>query len=46
MGGRGGADNYEKIHQRVEYGLYYIENWSILFDIWIFGPNSVCTNPW
>jgi len=32
---RGGTDSNEKIQRRVEYDLYYIENWSILFDLWI-----------
>ncbi|TJX00724.1 hypothetical protein E8M68_13660, partial [Neisseria gonorrhoeae] len=25
----------EKIQKRVEYDLYYIENWSVLFDLYI-----------
>ena len=32
-GWRGEVDNEEKIQKRVEFDLYYIENWSILFDI-------------
>jgi lipopolysaccharide/colanic/teichoic acid biosynthesis glycosyltransferase len=31
-GWRGETDTHEKIQQRVEHDLYYIENWSILFD--------------
>ena len=32
-GWRGEVDTPEKIQKRVEYDVYYIENWSILFDI-------------
>lgn len=32
-GFRGPTDTYEKIKHRVEYDIYYIENWSLLFDI-------------
>ena len=34
-GWRGETDTQEKIQKRVEYDLYYIENWSILFDLYI-----------
>ena len=34
-GWRGETDTQEKIQQRVEHDLYYIENWSILFDFYI-----------
>lgn len=34
-GWRGETDTPEKIQQRVEHDLYYIENWSIFFDIYI-----------
>ena len=34
-GWRGETDSHEKIQQRVEHDLHYIENWSILFDIYI-----------
>ena len=34
-GWRGETDTPEKIQRRVEHDLYYIENWSILFDIYI-----------
>jgi Undecaprenyl-phosphate glucose phosphotransferase len=34
-GWRGGTDNEEQIQRRVEHDLYYIENWSILLDIYI-----------
>jgi len=32
-GWRGEVDSEEKIQRRVEYDLYYIENWSVLFDV-------------
>ncbi len=32
-GWRGEVDTPEKIQKRVEYDVYYIENWSILFDL-------------
>jgi Undecaprenyl-phosphate glucose phosphotransferase len=34
-GWRGETDTHEKIQQRVEHDLYYIENWSVLFDLFI-----------
>jgi Undecaprenyl-phosphate glucose phosphotransferase len=34
-GWRGETDSREKILHRVEHDLYYIENWSILFDLYI-----------
>ena len=34
-GWRGEIDNAEKIQKRVEFDLYYIENWSVLFDLFI-----------
>ena len=34
-GWRGETDRIEKIQKRVEYDLYYIENWSIWFDLLI-----------
>ena len=34
-GWRGEVDNEEKIRRRVEHDLYYIENWSILLDLYI-----------
>lgn len=34
-GWRGETDTQEKIQKRVEYDLYYIENWSVLFDAYI-----------
>jgi len=34
-GWRGETDTSEKIQARVEHDLYYIENWSLLFDLYI-----------
>lgn len=34
-GWRGEVDTPEKIQQRVAYDLYYIENWSVLLDLYI-----------
>jgi len=34
-GWRGEVDSQEKIQRRVEFDLYYIENWSVLFDLYI-----------
>ncbi|MEP0944297.1 MAG: sugar transferase, partial [Rhizobiaceae bacterium] len=34
-GWRGEVDSEEKIRCRVEHDLYYIENWSVLFDLYI-----------
>jgi putative colanic acid biosynthesis UDP-glucose lipid carrier transferase len=34
-GWRGESDTLEKMQKRVECDLYYIENWSIFFDLWI-----------
>jgi Undecaprenyl-phosphate glucose phosphotransferase len=34
-GWRGETDTQEKIQKRVEHDLYYIENWSLLFDLYI-----------
>ena len=32
-GWRGETDTSEKIHRRVEHDLFYIENWSVFFDL-------------
>ena len=32
---RGEIDSPEKIRKRVEHDLYYIDNWSLPFDVWI-----------
>ncbi|MGE0565004.1 MAG: undecaprenyl-phosphate glucose phosphotransferase [Pseudolabrys sp.] len=34
-GWRGETDTHEKIQKRVEHDLYYIESWSVLFDLYI-----------
>ncbi len=34
-GWRGETDTQEKIQKRVEHDLYYIENWSAFFDLYI-----------
>ena len=34
-GWRGETDTQEKIQRRVEHDLYYIENWSVMFDLHI-----------
>ena len=34
-GWRGETDTEDKIRKRVEHDLYYIENWSLLFDLYI-----------
>ncbi len=34
-GWRGETDTPEKIQKRVEHDLYYIDNWSVLFDLYI-----------
>ncbi|MEZ5924952.1 MAG: undecaprenyl-phosphate glucose phosphotransferase [Hyphomicrobiaceae bacterium] len=34
-GWRGETDTKEKIQKRVEHDLYYIENWSVMFDLYI-----------
>ena len=40
-GWRGETDTQEKIEKRVEHDLYYIENWSIWFDIYIMAMTPV-----
>lgn len=32
---RGEIDSPEKIRKRLEHDLYYIDNWSLIFDVWI-----------
>jgi len=34
-GWRGETDTREKIEKRVDFDLYYIENWSLVFDLYI-----------
>ena len=45
-GWRGETDTPEKIQRRVEHDLYYIENWSVLFDLYILAktPLSLATH--
>jgi len=40
-GWRGETDTPEKIQRRVEHDLYYIENWSVLFDLYILAMTPV-----
>jgi Undecaprenyl-phosphate glucose phosphotransferase len=35
-GFRGETDTFEKMQRRVEYDMFYIDNWSFLFDLKIF----------
>ncbi len=34
-GWRGETDTQEKLEHRIEHDLYYIENWSVIFDLYI-----------
>jgi lipopolysaccharide/colanic/teichoic acid biosynthesis glycosyltransferase len=40
-GWRGETDSQEKIQARVEHDLHYIENWSVLFDLYILAMTPV-----
>ncbi len=40
-GWRGETNTNEKIQQRVEHDLYYIENWSVLFDFYILAKTPI-----
>ena len=40
-GWRGETDTHEKIQNRVEHDLYYIENWSVLFDLSILAHTPI-----
>jgi Undecaprenyl-phosphate glucose phosphotransferase len=40
-GWRGETDTHEKIQQRVEHDLYYIENWSVIFDFFILAKTPL-----
>jgi Undecaprenyl-phosphate glucose phosphotransferase len=39
-GSRGGLETTEQLQRRIDHDLYYIENWSLLFDIYI-----LCVTP-
>jgi exopolysaccharide biosynthesis polyprenyl glycosylphosphotransferase len=39
-GWRGETNSQEKIQRRVEHDLYYIENWSILLDLYIVAQTT------
>jgi len=41
-GWRGETDTKEKIERRVEHDLFYIENWSLLFDLYILAKTPFC----
>lgn len=38
---RGATDTQQKIQRRVEYDLYYIEHWSVLFDLYILALTPI-----
>ena len=40
-GWRGETDTHEKIQRRVEHDLYYIENWSVILDIYILAKTPI-----
>ncbi len=40
-GWRGETDTHEKIQRRVEHDLYYIENWSVMFDLYILAKTPL-----
>ena len=40
-GWRGETDTPEKIQRRVEHDLYYIENWSVFFDVYILAKTPI-----
>ena len=40
-GWRGETDTREKLQRRIEHDLYYIENWSVLFDLYILAMTPV-----
>lgn len=40
-GWRGETDTEEKLLKRLEHDLYYIENWSVLLDLYILGRTGI-----
>ncbi|MBS0505303.1 MAG: undecaprenyl-phosphate glucose phosphotransferase [Proteobacteria bacterium] len=40
-GWRGETDTEEKLLKRLEHDLYYIENWSVLLDLYIIGRTAI-----
>ena len=40
-GWRGATDTEEKVQARVEHDLYYIDNWSMIFDLYILALTVV-----
>ena len=40
-GWRGETDTHDKIQHRVDHDLYYIENWSVLFDLYILAMTPI-----
>ena len=40
-GWRGETDTHEKIQRRVEADLHYIDNWSLLFDLYIIAATPI-----
>jgi len=44
-GWRGETDTIEKIRRRVEFDLYYIDNWSVWFDLYILLKTVIAVLP-